>query len=182
MSHKTPQFVVRPLANELNQIPKFGDPELLPKPDLVRPSVERMPFSPSGTLIPEGPRGLPEDFLFAANIQGLPWTRERYDAWSTETFRNTVMDWLRFVFRTEDALIGWDVDEKGTGRRMGHLRLRPEFRYLLIGLTKRTSPGESGRAEISLTFPQGQLDDVTVIRGVLDSNALPSLQMQLAAL
>jgi hypothetical protein len=182
---QNPAFQARPKAQELNPIPKFGDGQLLPKPDKVRPSAERMPFSPNGTLIPEGPdprTTLPADFLSAPDIEGLPWTRERYDAWTTASFRQTVRTWLIYVFLVEAQLIGWDITEKGTGPRMGHLRLRPESRHLVIGLTKRLADGGSGRVEVSLTFPQKLLNDAIVVRTVLDSNAWPSLQQQLALL
>jgi len=183
---KNPAFVVRPMAEELKKVPTWGDPELLPKPTLTRPSAERNPFSPNGTLIPEGPdprMSLPEDFLGAADLVDFPqWARESYDAWSTETFRDTVKTWLISVFLARSDLIAWDITEKATGRHTGPVRLRPEDRYLRIGLTKRLTAGGSGRAEIALTFPQSLLDDPVTVRTVLDNNALPTLTTQLDAL
>ena len=169
-----------------NRIPTWGDPELLPKPDLVRPSAERNPYSPNGTLLPEGPdprMSLPADFLGADDLADFPqWTRERYDAWSTLTFRATTMTWLRYVFRVYPGLIGWGISEKATARNSGPMRLRPEHRFLRITLTKRLRAGRSGEAQVSLSFPQGLLDDAVVVRTILDSNAWPPLMSQLNAL
>ena len=49
-------------------------------------------------------------------------------------------------------------------------------------MTKRLAAGASGDAQVSLSFPQGLLDDAVVVRTVLDSNAWPSLMAQLDAL
>lgn len=176
---KNPAFQVRPMAEELKKVPTYGDPELLPKPDLMRPSSTRNIYSPNGTLIPEGPdprTSRPVDFLGAADLADFPqWTRERYDAWSTLAFRGTIKTWLIWVFRVRADLIAWDIAEKG-------LRLRPEHRYLRIGLTERKRGGGSARAEVALSFPQDLLDDPSVVRTVLDANAYPTLAAQLDAL
>ena len=115
--------------------PEYGDPEILPKGVVVRPSAERMPFGPSGELLPEGPL-LPADFLLAPDLVGLPWTRKRGDEWTDPVFRQIVFEWLIDYFDARSWPIGWTVREWASRERMAH-RLPDDEHYLVVNVVRR---------------------------------------------
>lgn len=138
---------------DTRKIPKFGDADLLPKGEITRPSKEQMPFTDSGVLKPEGPGPYPP--LEAPDIASLPWRRTRGNEWTTESFRALVLDFIKRFFRDrpDQQLIGWDIDERANGERMGDRRLPPDQHFLLIGVTQRTGRGQSRRVEVAVAFP-----------------------------
>ncbi len=129
------------------KIPQYGDPELLPKPTVKRPSSLRLPFGPSGELLPEGP-ALPEDYLLAPDVADLPWSRARGDEWTDEEFRAVVLGWLRTYLRDRPALGRWRVVERASAPRAR--RLPPEKHYLVVAVTRRSDGAEF---ESSIPFP-----------------------------
>lgn len=144
--------------------PNPGDRDILPKPDIVRPSFERTPFGGrerggayGGVLNPAGLGPFPEGFLDSADLGQLPWTRPRGDEWTTPEFRALVLAWLRTFFRAHPAaqLIGWDITERATPSWGGSKRLPPRLQYLLVGVTQRVGcdGDQSRRIECSQTFP-----------------------------
>ena len=147
--------------------PERGDPQVLPKPVIDRPSRERMPFGPTreydrgpasasaGELKVYGPGPWPDGFLQAPDLAGLPWKRARGNEWTTATFRAAVLGWLRLFFRAHagEGLIGWDITERANGDRMGSVRLAAKDHYLRVGITKRVGREGQQRVEIALAFP-----------------------------
>jgi hypothetical protein len=131
----------------LAKIPQYGDPELLPKPTVARPSSLRLPYGPSGELLAEGP-ALPEDYMLAPDVADLPWKRSRGDEWTDATFRAVVLDWLRAFLRDRSAFGRWRVVEKATAVRSR--RLPPEQHYLVVSVTRRSDGAEF---ESSVQFP-----------------------------
>jgi hypothetical protein len=142
--------------------PSPGDPDLLPKPMVVRPSKERQPYGPdreaaggtrAGVIKAAGPGPFPDDLFTATDIVGLPWTRRRGDEWTDATFRALVFDFIRAFFRDrpDGDLAGWDVEEKATGER-GSVRFSADQHYLRFGITKRIRD-TTARIEVSMNFP-----------------------------
>ncbi len=141
--------------------PEFGDPEILPKGEITRPSQERMPFGPSGELLPEGPM-LPEDFLLAPDIVDFPWMRKRGDEWTDAAFREIVFDWLIDFFNDRSWPRRWDVRERAAGERSTH-RLPDDQHYLVIGV----ADADDQRFETSGNFPVSKRG-ATAARVILD--------------
>ena len=140
-------------------VPDPGDPDLLPKPTIVRPSRERMPFGPSregvggvsaGVLKPE-PGPFPDDIFDTPDITGLPWTRTRGNEWTTATIRAAVLTWVRAFFRARTGLVGWDITERATGDRMASTRLPASQQFLRVGITKCVRELET-RVEVAVSF------------------------------
>lgn len=142
--------------------PDPGDADLNPKPDLVRPSRERMPFGPSreapggvraGVLKPNGPGPFPDDIFNTPDITGLAWTRKRGNEWTTATIRGVVLDWLRAFFKARTGLVGWDITERANSDRMGSTRLPAKQHGLVVGITKRPGDEDSDvRVEVAIDF------------------------------
>jgi len=158
---------------EAAKIPEYGDPEILPKGTVTRPSADRMPFGPSGELLPEGPT-LPPDFLLAPDIAGFPWVRKRGDEWTDAVFRSVVFDWLIDYFDTRSWARSWDIRERAASDR-GVNKLPDDQHYLRIGV----SDGASQRFETSATFPVAERDAISA-RVILD-RAAATLDVQQAA-
>lgn len=97
--------------------PQHGDPEILPRGTIVRPSTERMPFKTNGELKPDGPE-LPADFMRAPDVAALPWVRRRGDEWTDASFRAAVLAWIADFFSTHAWARRWQVLERATGNRM----------------------------------------------------------------
>lgn len=91
--------------------PGRGDPEVLPKGVIVRPSSERMPFGPSGDLLPNGP-ALPADFMDSRDVKHLPWIRERGQEWTTSTQRAEVLAFVSSTFVANPPFRYWEVEER----------------------------------------------------------------------
>lgn len=122
---------------------------------ILRPSTERMPFTTSGRLKPEGPGPLPEGFLLASDIEKLPWKRKRGDEWTTPEFRQLVFDWWIAFFGTRQWPIKWDVREKATADRTA-VRLQEDKLYLVLGATRKS---DEKRFEVSVVFTSAQRED-----------------------
>lgn len=140
---------------------EFGDPAIIPRGTIVRPSRERMPYGPdreapgdppttAGFTKPE-PGPFPDDLFSATDISELPWTRRRGDEWTDSTFRALVLEWLRGYFRARSGLVGWDVAEIATGSRTGATRLSAKRQFLRVGVTRRVGDGLE-RVESSIDF------------------------------
>ena len=128
----------------MTTIPKYGDPQLLPKPDLVRPSRERNPWDSGGNLKPEGPGPYPEGFLEAPDLRpfGDPhnpnsrYVRRRGDEWSTTTIRAQVLSWVAAFARARPWVAGWQVVERWAPQRSHELGTR----HLVVRISRRTPP------------------------------------------
>jgi hypothetical protein len=145
--------------------PQRGDADILPRGTIARPTRERMPFTKSGELIPEGPQ-LPAGFLRAPDIEGLPWKRKRGNEWTDAAFRQIVFDFLIRFFLDRAWPKNWDVTERATADRMTAFRLPDDQHYLVIGITQ----ADGQRFETSAAFPVARRD-VASARVILDRMA-----------
>lgn len=137
------------------KIPKFGDPELLPKPKLERPSRRRMPFDASGRLKPEGPE-FTEPPGVQPDIDGLPWKRLSFDSWTSEPQRAIIKNFIRQLLANNfPTFIAWEVIERNSSPRLG--TLRPLNPFLIVRLTRK-SDGQI--FESSIDFPKNIRDDL----------------------
>lgn len=147
------------------KIPKFGDPEILPKGVVRRPSVERQPFDNRGRLKPDGPGPLKEErFYEAPDLGSLPqWKRTRGNEWTTQEFRKLVFAFLIAFFDVrKDWARKWDITEVASAVRSG--RLPEDLWHLVIGVTQK----EGGRIETSVMFPpHAREDNPTAVAAVL---------------
>jgi hypothetical protein len=114
-----------------------------------------MPFTNSGERKPEGPGPLPEGFMHAPDIEGLPWTRRHGDEWTTPEFRQLVFDWIIGFFDSRDWPIKWDVTEKATATRSIN-RLDESKVYLIIGVTRKS---DNERFEVAVAFRENERED-----------------------
>lgn len=138
------------------KIPKFGDPELLPKPKLERPSRRRMIYDASGRLKPNGPE-FTEPPGTQPDIEGLPWKRIGFNSWTSEAQRTVVKNFLiSFLATNSDAFNGWQVIERNTTQRQSVLRLPNP-----ILVIRATRVGSDGFAEVSLDFLRHEREDLT---------------------
>lgn len=168
--------------------PDRGDPEVLPKAPLRRPSFERQAFggrerggAQGGELHPDGPGPFPEDFLETEDVEKLPWTRARGDEWTTAEFRGAVLAWLRAFFRAhpDSALIGWDITEGARGKFKSG-RMAPRFHYLRIGVVQLVN-GERVRHEVGIDFDFAHRTP-GFARVRLERDAAPALEAQLVTI
>lgn len=146
--------------------PYPSDRDLLPKPDIVRPSHERNPFGGAerggaygGVAHPDGPGPFPEGFLFMPDVATFPWTRERGDEWTTPALRAVVLDWFRGIFRergVSSRLIAWAVEERATGRGFSPHRLPPRLQYLRFVLVQRVGCDGTRSVEVAQSFPPAE--------------------------
>ena len=112
-----------------NGFPDSGDPELLPKPLVERPSSQRNPFDAAGRLRPGGPR-FPE-LRTAPDIKGLPWTRLPNDNWTSPLHREKTLAFIQRFFRVNAGVfVTWQVLERLRPERS--LLLRPYLRFTMI--------------------------------------------------
>ena len=132
-----------------NKIPKYGDPELLPKPTTRYPSAERNPFhgGKAGERGKVGPY-YEDTFYLAPDLKDLPWERKRGNEWTLLEFRGVVFDWLIAFFEARDWPHTWDIKEVGSGLRSG--RLPPSSQHWVIGIT----PKGGTRIELGVSFPE----------------------------
>lgn len=138
-----------------DDIPQFGDPELLPKPKLERPSRRRMPFDASGRLKPEGPE-FTEPPGTQPDIKGLPWKRLGFDSWTNVDQRALVMDFICDLMADNfPTFNGWQVIEKNSSPR--NSALRPPNPFLIVKL-RRKSDGQF--FETTIDFPKAVRDDL----------------------
>lgn len=175
--------------------PDPGDPDLLPKPDKVRPSKERIPFGPdtefaggttAGVLKADGPGPFPADLFSADDIAGLPWVRKRGEEWTTADFRAVVRGWLsRFIAaRSALRIVGWQVVERANGERMGQHRLPADQHFLIFRVTRRVTRSRTDVdvvAELAVTFARSQRTSALAL-AMLDGIVSTSLDAQLVAI
>jgi hypothetical protein len=135
------------------KIPQYGDPEILPKGTVRRPSPERQPFTNSGERKPAGPGPFPEDFTRHPDIDKLPWRRVRGDEWTTPELRALVFAFLVQFFDTRDWPKEWEVVEKASADRHG--RLREDQWYLIFRVTRT----DNKVFEVSVVFPPDARED-----------------------
>jgi hypothetical protein len=133
--------------------PERGDPEILPRGTVTRPSRERPQYGPSGELLPEGPP-LPANFLQAPDIENLPWTRKRGNEWTDADFRQIVFDFLIAFMAARSWARSWDITERANAIRMTAFRLPPDQHYLVLGVTDTSGQ----RFETSAPFPRTERD------------------------
>lgn len=136
------------------KVPQFGDPELLPKPKLTRPSRRRMPYDARGELKPDGPE-FTEPPGVQPDIKGLPWTRIGFNSWTSEAQRTIVKNFIKAFFQTHFPTYNeWEVIETNSGVRQSTLRTpTPRLRIRV----KRLSDG--AWFEVSLHFEKAVRDD-----------------------
>ena len=147
------------------KIPQYGDPEILPKGEIIRPSAQRQIFNYSGRRVEPGPQ-IEERFFEAPDLQALPqWVRQRGDEWTTVEFRAAVFLWLIGFFDARDWAAQWDIREVGSAPKSG--RLPADQQHLVLGI--QTTAGS--RVETAVAFPTTSRDDPAAIRAVLDSAA-----------
>jgi len=116
------------------KFPLHGDSDLLPKPKVTRPSRRRMPFGPSGVLLPKGPEF--DVDTKAPDIAGFPYQRFKFDAWSSLEQRDEVKAQLQSFFRVSGWPVKWKVVERNSALRLSTLRsMNP---YLIIQLTRKS--------------------------------------------
>lgn len=147
------------------KFPEFGDPDLLPKQDVIRPSVQRQPFDNTGKLKPGGPGPLTEErFYDQPDLVSFPqWNRTRGNEWTTAPFRSLVMTFLAGFFKSRDWPLKWDIKEVASMARSVN-RLADDKVYLIIGIT----PREGDRVETSITFPDVREDNPPGVTARLD--------------
>lgn len=157
-----------------SDFPEFGDKQLLPKGDVIRPSTQRMPFDNSGRLKPGGPGPLTEvRFYDHPDLVNFPqWSRTRGNEWTDQPFRQIVFTFLVGFFRGRPWPLKWDVKEVASMARSTN-RLADDRVYLVIGIT----PREGDRVETSITFPGVRAADPAgvVARLELAAGALDTL-------
>lgn len=139
-----------------DDFPKWGDPQLLPKPTIVRDSYERNRFDNAGVLKPNGPGPLPEGFLDAPDIAKLPWTMARGDEWTTPEFRAVVLQWLSKFLKAR-GISRWDIREVARPGKFATGRLPHYEQYLRIAVTAGTNE-DLHRVEVSVPFPEDKRD------------------------
>ncbi len=147
------------------KIPTSGDPEILPRGRVVRPSHERQTFTTGGLRKPGGPGPLTEErFYEAPDLAELPqWKRARGEEWTDSAFRQVVFDWMIAFFDDRDWPHIWDITEKA-GAERSIARLADDKVYLRIGIT----PTDGARVETSITFPGVRGDDPVGVTARLD--------------
>lgn len=115
------------------KIPQHGDPELLPKPVIEAPTTRRMPFGPSGILLPKGP--VYDVRRAAPDIKGLPWVRHDNDEWTSPEQRAVVLEYLRTFLRdTAPLFVSWRVVEKD---RHGRSPTRSDAPLLIFSFVRQ---------------------------------------------
>ena len=125
--------------------PKYGDPELLPKGKVTRPSSRRMPFDRSGNLLPNGPE-IKEPPGPRPDTEGLPWVRVGYHSWTVTEERVATLSYLRtFIATYLPSGATWSVTEKSTAPLSSLLLARP---VLIFKIT----PTGGSKVELTLDF------------------------------
>lgn len=155
-----------------DDIPQFGDPELLPKPKLVRPTRRRMPYDASGRLKPNGPE-FTEPPGPQPDIAGLPWKRIGFNSWTSEAQRTIVKDFIREFFADNFPTFNqWEVIEINSGQRQSVLKLPAPI------LRIRVMRKEDGAwFEVAVSFEEASRTDLSAFASRL-ALAGPSLLAQ----
>jgi hypothetical protein len=143
----------------------------------IRPSAQRMPFTSSGELKPEGPGPLPEGYQFAPDIEGLPWVRKEGDEWTTAEFRRIVFDWLISFFAARDWPIAWEVIEKARAERSVN-RLDEDKLYLVIAILRKD---DKKRYEVAVVFRKNQREENPEAARIILADAEQAIDAQYAS-
>lgn len=142
----------------MTKIPKYGDPELLPKGTVKRPAV------------------IDDALLDRADIEGLPWIRVHGDEWTLPDLRRLVFDFIVAFFDSRGWPSGWEVVEKASAVRSG--RLPAEQFHLVLSMTRKK---DGHRYEIAVTFPpDARADQPARVRTVLNQAAVALDALQAA--
>lgn len=146
------------------KIPKYGDPEILPKGTVRRPvgGVGRQsPYDQRGVLLPRGPRFPAE--LRAPDIERFKqWKRKRGDEWTTETTRGWILDFLAQLFRDHPEWDRWELDEKFGLPRSPQGTIDPFLRLRVYRLR-----GGSLVGEVGVSFAPAEIASETLFRAKL---------------
>jgi len=142
------------------KFPESGDPEILPKPTITLPvgGLSRAsPYSPNGTLLPNGPRWPAE--MKAPDLAKFPqWKRRRGDEWTTLRERDMVKAWLTTMLREhKHDWYQWEVIEKFTAERSPLPLPKPYMVFRIFRLNKST-------LELSIDFGRSDVDDADLFR------------------
>ena len=133
----------------MRRVPQYGDPELLPKGSVTRPTVV-------------------DDALFeAADIESLPWKRARGDEWTLPDFRKIVFRFIVGYFDARDWPAAWDITEKASAVRSG--RLPAEQFHLVLGVSRKR---DKHRYETAVAFPPAVVADPARVLVVLNQAAV----------
>jgi len=149
-------------------------------PKVKRASWRDNPFSEGGRVIAgvhhAGGVLLPEpnplwdiDPSPPADLEGLPWERRTYDAWTTLAFRDAVRTWLVAMLGANDWMVSWQVREKATSPRMTLVRLDQPI--LIVTVVRKA---DSRVFQTSSSWTARERDDLAL--------ALPKLAEMRAAL
>lgn len=141
----------------MTKIPKHGDPELLPRPTVIRPVTGTGRgglYDQRGVLLPRGPR-FPAAELKAPDIKGLPWRRARGDEWTTARERAWIKDWVATLMRDyRDRFDRWQLIERYSAERSTMQFRDPYFVFRVF--EHRT---KAIAAEVSVSFIQADIQD-----------------------
>lgn len=132
-------------------------------------------FIPDGDAQPRGEirepsyeslAGLPEGFLDASDVAGLPWLRRRHEEWTDAPTRAAVIGWITGRLKADPKAITWHVEElasAGSGARDPRLVIKlfdANRDYRAVGLTVMEEDRNPERiiallasAEAALIFP-----------------------------
>lgn len=112
----------------------MSDADLLPKPKVEQPDARRLPFGPSGVLLPEGPE-FPA-VRAAPDIVGLPWRRDPGEEWTTPEQRAQVRAMIKQLFAENQACYVRAND----GRRFVAWYLRERDHIQQLSTTRLMAP------------------------------------------
>jgi hypothetical protein len=150
------------------KIPQHGDPELLPKPLITRPSARRMPFDQRGVLLPKGPEF--DVDRAAPDIEGLPYERFANDEWTSPEQRAEILAFIQKFFKdNEPTFVTWLVKERDRYERVSTPRLRNPFIHLFV-----TRQEDRRVIDVSVDFPPTYRETIERFRARI-AEAGPSL-------
>lgn len=144
-----PEYPYQDPDYEVPNQPDHGDPEVLPKGTILRPSAERMPFSRSGELLPEGAE-LPVDFSLAPDIKKFPWTRNRGQEWTDAAFRAEILSYISTFFAGHSWARRWAIVERKSGANLSITK------YPDPVLVFRFIEGDGTEHEVAQAFPRAE--------------------------
>ena len=152
------------------KIPEYGDPEILPKGRIERPTRTRMPFDGSGVRLPNGPpiqaeRATPDLVPSMDYVRNWP-----ADAWSDITSRAVILAWMADLFKAHGELRRWRIEERLSGRS-SMAKMDP---YIKVAIWK----ADGSMVEVSASFSIAVTNDPTALRAKLDLSTV-AIQDQL---
>jgi hypothetical protein len=109
----------------------MSDADLLPKPKVEQPDARRLPFGPSGVLLPDGPE-FPA-VRAAPDIVGLPWRRDPGEEWTTPAQRLQVRQMIKLLFAANRGrYVAWYLRERDHLQVLSATRLQAPLLALSI--------------------------------------------------